>query len=83
MPSPRSQPCWSAPKSASVRLFQHQHQRFGRMVPQDDSEQGGPARHRGRATAPVVDLPGGDAGETGERGLAQVGAGQQGGEFRA
>lgn len=39
-------------------------------------------RRFGRSTPrPVIDLPGRDAGEPGEGGLADIGAGEEGGEF--
>jgi hypothetical protein len=44
-------------------------------------EGGGPERHCGASAAPVVDLACGDAGEPGEGGLTDVGAGEQGGEL--
>ena len=52
---------------------------FGRGVLQDRGERDRPARHC--RAAPVVDLACGDAGDAGEGGLADAGAGEQGGEL--
>jgi hypothetical protein len=65
-----------------LNLLEPDLDRLGRGVLQEHGQGRGPGRHGGAGPAPVVDLAGGVAREAGEAGLADVGAGQQGGEFR-
>jgi hypothetical protein len=65
------------------RLLEPDLDRLRRDLRQQQRQDRCPSGHRGAATAPVVDLARGHAGEAGEPRLGNVGAGQQGGEFGA
>jgi hypothetical protein len=66
---------------AELGVLDHDLQAIGRQRVQGHDEQGGLLRDSGAAPGPVVDLTGREAGEAGEAGLGDAGAGEKGVEF--
>jgi hypothetical protein len=66
---------------AAGGLLEHDGQRLRGEFRQHHGEEGGPLGNGSAAAAPIVDLAWGDAGEPGERRLADVRTGEQNGEF--